>query len=290
MSVSRHVLVTGATGQQGGAVVRALLAKNHKVRGLTRKADSPATLRLREQGVEVVIGDLMDRAALENAARDVDAAYAMTSPFEVGTEEETQQGITLIEAAAAAGVGHLVLSSVANADQNTGIPHFDSKYRAEQHLASSGVPYTISAPVYFMENLLSPWMLPQVREGTMALAMPADRPLQQITLDDIGAFAVSLIERRDAVFGKRYDIAGDELTGARAAEILSTTSGRTIRFQSFSLDTLRQQSGDMATMFEWIDRVGYSADIRRLRHEFPEVGWHRFETWARQQEWRILDD
>ena len=135
------------------------------------------------------------------------------------------------------------------------IPHFDSKYRVELHLASSGVPYTISAPVYFMENLLSPWMLPQVREGIMAIAMPADRPLQQITLDDIGAFAVSLIERRDAVFGRRYDIAGDELTGARAAEILSTTSGRTIRFQSFSPDTLRQQSGDMATMFEWFDRV-----------------------------------
>ena len=117
----------------------------------------------------------------------------MTTPFEEGVERETTQGIAITEAAIAAGIGHLVYNSVASADRATSIPHFDSKYEVEKHIVSSGVPYTIIAPVYFMDNLVQLWTLPTLRQGKLASAMPATRPLQQISVADIGAFAAAVI-------------------------------------------------------------------------------------------------
>src|SRR5438067_11819567 len=228
MSQSRLVLVTGATGNQGGACVEALLTRGHRVRALTRNSASPAANRLRELGVEIAVGDFTDHDSLVRAARGVDAVYAMGTPFE-GSEKETAQGITVTDTAKAAGVAHLIYSSVASANRATGIPHFDSKYEVEKHLQASGVPYTIVAPVYFMENLLEPWLVPGLRQGKLAMALPARRSLQQVAVADIGAFVAAVIERGergDTVFGRRFDIAGDELTGEEAAATLSKVTGR----------------------------------------------------------------
>lgn len=289
MSTSKLVLVTGATGNQGGAVVQALLTQGHQVRALTRNAASPAAERLSKQGVEIAVGDFTDHHSLVRAARGVDALYTMSTPFEQGVEKETAQGIAMTDAAQAAGVGHLVYSSVASADRATGIPHFDSKYDVEKHIVSSGVSYTIIAPVYFMENLLQPWELPNLRQGKLAQAMPAAHLLQQIAVADIGAFAAAVIARRDTVFGQRIDIAGDELTGDEAAAILSKVTGREFRYEGFPPEALRAQSEDLALMYEWFDHTGYVADINGLRRDFPEVKWHDFEAWARKQDWSVLD-
>ena len=289
MSSSKLVLVTGATGNQGGAVVQALLNQGHRVRALTRNPASPAAKRLSEQGVQIAVGDFADHDSLVRAARGVDAVYAMTTPFEQGVEQETAQGIAMTDAAKAVGIGHLVYSSVASADRATGIPHFDSKYEVEKHIQSSGVPYTIIAPVFFMDNLLQPWILSGLHQGKLAMALPATHPLQQIAVADIGAFATAVIERRDTVLGRRFDIAGDELTGEEAAAILSRVTGREIRYEGFPPDVLRAQSEDMALMFEWFASTGYAADIDGLRRDFPEVEWHDFEAWARKQDWSVLD-
>lgn len=289
MSNLKLVLVTGATGSQGGSVVQALLDQGHQVRGMTRNADSPAADKLRLRGVEVVAGDFTDPDSLIRASSGVDAIFTMTTPFEKGVAAEIAQGIAITNAAKAAGVGHLVYSSVANADKGTGIPHFDSKYEVEKHIAASGVPYTIIAPVYFMENLTAPWSVSGLRQGNLALALPADLPLQQIAVQDIGAFATAIIARRETVFGHRYDIAGDEVSGEEIAAIFSETTGRSLQYQSFPPDALRAQSEDMALMFEWLNDSGYSADIPGLRRDFPEVGWHDFATWIGQQDWRVLD-
>jgi len=227
------VLVIGATGNQGGAVVQALLPKDHSIRTLTRKPDSPAAKRLTEQGVEVLKGDFSDPDSLLKAVSGVDTVYAMTTPFEAGAKAEVKQGIAIADAAKKAGVGHFIFGSVANADRNTGIPHFDSKFEVEKHVASLGIPYTISAPVFFMDNHLSPWFLPALKEGKLKLAMPADRKLQQVSVKNIGAFVAALVERRDEVFGKRIDIAGDELTGDESASILSKASGQEIKYEGF---------------------------------------------------------
>jgi uncharacterized protein YbjT (DUF2867 family) len=289
MSQSKLVLVIGATGKQGGAVVETLLTRGHRARALTRNSASPAANRLREQGVEIAVGDFTDHDSLVRAARGVDAVYAMSTPFEQGVEKETAQGITITDAAKAAGVAHLIFSSVASADRATGIPHFDSKYEVEKHIQASGVPYTIVAPVFFMENLLQPWMLPGLRQAKLAMALPASRSLQQIAVADIGAFVVAAIERGDTIFGRRFDIAGDELTGEEAAAILSKVTGHEVHYEELPPDVLRAQSEDMALMFEWFDSTGYAADIESLRRDFPGVKWHTFEEWAREQDWSVLD-
>ena len=289
MATSRLVLVTGATGKQGGAVVESLLTRGHQVRALTRNSVSPAANRLREHGVEITVGDFTDHDSLVRAARGADAVYAMSTPYEQGAEKETAQGITITDAVKAAGVAHLIYSSVASANRPTGIPHFDSKYTVEDRLKASGLPYTIVAPVFFMENLLQPWQLSNLRQGKLAMALPAGRSLQQITVADIGAFVAAVIERSDTVFGRRFDIAGDERTGEEAAAILSKATGREVHYEGFPPEVLRAQSEDLALMFEWFDSTGYTADIKSLRRDFPEVKWHTFEQWARQQDWSVLD-
>jgi uncharacterized protein YbjT (DUF2867 family) len=270
-------LVTGATGQQGGAVARLLLAQGHHVRALTRKADSPAANELRGRGAELAVGDFDDRASLERAMSGADAVYLMATPFGGGIEAEVRQGTTAADVARASGVGHLVYSSVSDADQRTGIPHFDSKYEIEQHVRGLGIPYTIIAPAYFMENI----DVSSVRQGRLALPLPARRKLQQTALADIAGFAALVLDRGEPFFGRRINIASDELSGHEMAAILSGVIGRNVAYVEVPLDGVRAGSEDLALMFAWFDRVGYSADIAALRSDYPEVGWQTFEAWAR---------
>jgi uncharacterized protein YbjT (DUF2867 family) len=289
MSNIRTILVSGATGQQGGAVARALAARGHRVKGLTRRPDSDAARRLAATGVEVVAGNLDDKASVVQAAKGVDTMYLMGNSYEAGIEAETRQGIIAADAARQAGIGHLIYGSVGDADRKTGIPHFDSKYLVEQHVAGLGIPYTISAPVAFMENTVAPWSIGGLKQGVYAAALPPARKLQQIAIDDIGHFVATLAERREQVFGKRFDIAGDELSGEEQARVLTEAIGRPIRFQELPIAAMRQQSEDAALMFEWFDRTGYSADIAALRRDFPEVGWHSYADWAKGFDWSVLD-
>ena len=288
MSKQLSVLVIGATGNQGGAVVRNLLPKGHRIRTLTRNPDSPRAKQLAEQGVEVLKGDFTDSDSLVQAATGMDTVFAMTTPLEAGVEAEAKHGIALADAVKQAGVGHLVFNSVASADRNTSIPHFDSKYKVEQHIASLKIPYTIVAPVVFMDNWFAPWFLPSIQEGTLKYAMPPDRPLQQIPVDNIGAFAAAMIERRDGVFGERFDIAGDELTGKETVAVVSKASGRDIGYEGFDPEFMRAENPDFAEMFSWLNKVGYSADIKNLHKDFPEVQWQSFQDWAQQQDWSVL--
>ncbi len=288
MTTKRSVLVTGATGQQGGAVAHALLARGHRVKALTRKPDGDAARRLAAAGAEVVAGDLSDTASVLKAATGVGTMFLMGNSYEGGVEEEARQGILAADAAKAAGVGHLIYSSVADANKKTGIPHFDSKSLVEKHVAGLGIPHTISAPVAFMENMVAPWSLAALRNGTHAFGMPPKRVLQLVALADIGAFVAALVERRERVFGKRFDFAGDELSGEDQVKILSQAIGRPINYEQSPLAAARQQSEDVALMFEWFDRVGYDVDIAALHRDFPEVPWHSFADWARKFDWSIL--
>ncbi|HTJ41180.1 MAG TPA: NmrA family NAD(P)-binding protein [Kofleriaceae bacterium] len=278
------VLVSGATGKQGGAVARRLLARGHAVRALTRKADSPAAQALASAGASIVAGSLDDRAALVRALDGADAMFAMSTPFEAGTGEETKQGTTAADAAKDAGA-YLVYTSVANADQKTGIPHFDSKYDVEQHIRSIGVRAAIVAPAYFMENL---WFgREQLAQGVYASPLTADRALAQIALEDIAAFSVLALEQPARFAGTRHDIGGDELSGTQECEVLARVAGRPFSYFQVPMEMIRARMGDDgAKMYEWFERVGYTVDRVALKRDFPEVGWHDFETWARAQDWR----
>ena len=288
MTTKRTVLVTGATGQQGGAVARTLLSRGHRVKALTRKPDSDAARRLASAGAVVEAGDLGDAASVVKAASGVDTLFLMGNSYEAGIEEETRQGIIAANAAKAAGVGHLIYSSVADADKKTGIPHFDSKYPVERHIAGLGIPYTISAPVAFMENFVTPRSVGALGQGVHAFPMPAKRVLQLVALADIGAFVAALAERREQVFGQRFDFAGDELSGEEQAKILSQAIGRPVNYQEIPITAIRQQNEDLALMAEWFDRVGYDVDVAGLHAAFPEVRWHSFTDWAREFDWSVL--
>jgi uncharacterized protein YbjT (DUF2867 family) len=283
------ILVSGATGQQGGALARVLLEKGHSVRAFVRRPDSPEAKELERSGAELAVGDFEDPPMIEKAARGMDAVFIVATPFEAGTEAETRHGIAAADAAKAAGAEHLVYSSVADADKGTGIPHFDSKREVEKHIEGLGIPYTIVAPVYFMDNLLAPWTIPQLREGRLPMALPASRTLQQIALSDIAAFTAVVMENREEFVDRRVDIASDELAGEEVVRVLRRLTGHEIDYVELPLEQVRQTMGeDGVRMFEWFDRVGYSADIETLRREHPEVGWHTFEEWATEQDWGAL--
>ena len=280
-----NVLVTGATGKQGGHLVDELVARGHSVRALTRKPESPAAAALAKRGVTIVTGDFEDQKGLERAARGVDTVFAMSTPYERGPETEIREGINILRAAVSAGVTHHVYTSVAGADRASGIPHFDSKFEVEKEIQRSGVPFTIVAPVFFMENFLADWMLAGIAKGSIAMALPATRRLQQIAVADIARFTALVIERRGNFLGKRIDIASDELTNTTAAAAISEAAGRPIAYTALPIDAVRQQNEDLARMLEWFDRVGYDADVIGLRELYPEVNWHRFSAWAREQHW-----
>ena len=168
---AKEVLVTGATGHQGGAVLRSLREKGIPVRALTRNPDKPEVRALVGHGTEVVRGDLDDKASLTRALEGVDSVYSVQEATE-DPESEVRRGVTLIEAATRQRLSLFVYSSVGSADRNTGIPHFDSKARIEERLRASGLPWVILRPVFFMENWLR--MREQIEEGALAMPIKPD--------------------------------------------------------------------------------------------------------------------
>jgi uncharacterized protein YbjT (DUF2867 family) len=273
----RNILVTGATGQQGGSLAKLLLQKKHKVYALTRNAQSSAAQDLRNRGSNIVKGDLDDSDSLKRAVKDVESVFLMGTPFEDGTEGEIRRGKMMANIAKENNIEHLVYSSVANADKNTGIPHFESKYKVEQHIKNLGIPYTIIGPTFFMENLLGPGL----EQGQLALPLSQSTTLQQSALENIAEFSALVLERRKPFLGKRIDIASDEVTGEQAAEILSNVLANKIRYVPIPLQQVYQANEDMARMYEWYEKIGTGIDIANLYQEYPEVDWLTFRDWAK---------
>jgi uncharacterized protein YbjT (DUF2867 family) len=279
------ILVTGATGQQGGAVGRALRARGHKVRALTRKPDGEAARALAARGVEVVRGDLDDAASLEKALAGVWGVFAVQNTWEAGVEREEHQGKRLAELARGAGVQHYVYTSVGSAHRRTGIPHFENKWRIEQTVRRLAFPsYAILRPVFFMENFQTPWLKPGLDEGKLMVAVRSDTPLQMIAVDDIGAYGLLVFEQAERFNGRELDIAGDEVTMPEAARILGEAMKRKVAFVPVPIEEVRKGSADAAAMYEWFDRVGYDVHIRSRSREcgIPPMS---LESWAAKTRW-----
>jgi len=223
------ISVTGATGQQGGAAARHLLAKGWNVRALTRDPSKPAAQALAAAGAEIVQADNDDRASLDRAMQGAYGAFSVQNFWlpGVGAGGEIRQGKNIADAAKAAGIEHFVYSSVGAAHRGMGQAHFASKWEIEQYIQSLGLPYTILRPVAFMDNYN--WQRAAITNGTFTgWGLRPDKGLQLIAADDIGAFAELVFAHPQDYLGKTLEIAGDELTEPQIAATFTRVIGRPV--------------------------------------------------------------
>lgn len=268
-SAGQTIAVVGATGQQGGATARALLAAGATVRGLTRNVDSDAAKALAAAGVEMVAADLADLSSVTTAFAGASRVFAMTTMTgPAGVDGEVEHGRVIADAAIAAGVSHVVYSSVGGAERHTGIPHFESKRRVEEYLDSLAVDATFIRPVFFMENLLGTAV--EGDEVVVRLPFPDGIPLQMVAVADVGKVAAAALLEPASVVGS-VEIAGDELTGTQIAEVFGRQAGLPGRYESLPMAVLDGDT-DMKAMFEWFGQpIAYQADREATRAIDPEV-------------------
>src|SRR6202045_5208195 len=279
MTSDRTILITGVTGNQGGAVAQALQGAGFYLRGLTRKPDGERAAALARQGVDVVKGDLDDEATLRRALTGAWGVFGVQNAGEAGVEREEAQGKRLATLAREAGVEHYVYTSVGSAHKRTGVPHFDNKWRIEETVRGLCFPsHVILRPVFFMENLLAPFSL---QGSTLAWALGPGTKLQMIAVEDIGWFGARAFTNA-ALNRREIDLAGDVRTMPEAAEILTEALGRPIAFAQAPIEQGRQYSKETALMLQWFERVGYSADIAGLEREFGRA-LTKLPDWARRQ-------
>ena len=282
----KTVLVTGATGRQGGAVIRHMLPKGWKLRALTRKPASHAATELAGQQVEVMQGDLEDAPSLDRACRGIYGIYSVQDFWSVGAKREVQQGKNLADAAKKAGVHHFVLSSVGGAERNTGIPHWESKWEIEKHIRQLALPATIFRPASFMEMYHILEVEVGILKGRLADPIRGNKAYQTIATDDIGAFVALAFERPKDFMGRELEIAGSELTNLEAAQVFSRVLGKPVKFRRLPLPIVRLVLGrESYAMFRWFNEEGYKADIAGLRNRYPEVHLHTLEEWLREEGW-----
>jgi uncharacterized protein YbjT (DUF2867 family) len=283
---AKTVLVTGATGRQGGSVIRHMLRRGWKLRALTFKADAAAVQRLANRGVEVVRGNLEDPASLERVTRGVYGIYSVQDFWSVGARREVLQGKNLADAAQKAGVQHFVYSSVGGAERASGIDHWESKWEIEKHIRRLGLPATILRPAAFMENYYLDKVEIAILKGKLVDPIRADKPYQTIAADDIGAFVALAFDRPTEFIGVELEIAGSELTNPEAAEVFSRVLDKRVRFQKLPLPIVRFALGkEFYQMFRWFNSSGFNANIPELRRRYPEVHLHTLEEWLRAEGW-----
>jgi len=282
----KTVLVTGATGRQGGGVIRHMLGKGWRLRALTRSPNARAAQELTRQGAEVVQGDLDDRTSLERAASGVHGVYSVQDFWSVGAKREVDQGKNLAEAAKKAGVEHFVYSSVGGAERNSGIDHWESKWEIEKHIRKLGLPATILRPAAFMENYYIDQVEIGILKGKLMDPIRADKPYQTIASEDIGAFAALAFERPKEFIGLELEIAGSELTNPEAAQVFSRVLGKPVKFRQLPMPMVRLLLGrEFYQMFRWFNEAGFKADIAELRRRYPEVHLQTLEEWLRSEGW-----
>ncbi|EPH45143.1 NmrA/HSCARG family protein [Streptomyces aurantiacus] len=260
MNSNKTVLVAGATGHQGGGAAQALLADGWNVRALIRDPDAAPARALAKAGATLVRGDLDDAESLARAAAGAHGVFSV-QPLAVTEEElatEVRRGIAMADAARAAGVTHLVYSSVDGAERSTGIDHFESKARIEEHITATFPMATILRPVFFMDNLL--WYADAADERVLELPVIPGRPMQMIAASDIGRIAAAVFAKPEAYLGARLAIAGDAISFEQVATTYQQVTGVPTRLMAQPIQD---------RMFEWFAKDGYRADIPALRADFP---------------------
>ncbi|KAF2138892.1 uncharacterized protein K452DRAFT_233582 [Aplosporella prunicola CBS 121167] len=299
----KAVLITGATGKQGGAVIDALLANHPKlftILAVTRNPTSASAARLaaKSAAITLVQGDLDDVPALFSAAaaasiEPIWGVYSVQVSHGKGvtSEGEIAQGKALIDEALKAGVSYFVYSSVERGgeerswDNETPIPHFQTKLHIERHLVEatkgSAMSWTILRPVAFMDNL-APGFPSKVFLTALRDTLGPNKSMQWVATADIGYFAAEALARPEEYKGKAVGLAGDELTFGQLSDAFERATGYAAGTTfSFLGSTLMYMVAEMGTMVRWFGDEGYSADIGACREKHPKM--MDFETWLREK-------
>jgi uncharacterized protein YbjT (DUF2867 family) len=277
------VLVVGAGGRFA-PIADLLLEHGHEVRATSRNPESPAAARLTELGAQIVSADYDSTDSLAAAAAGVDAVFAGGTAHHSGPEGEARHGANLAAAIGAAGTHHVVFVSGDGAAPNSPLPLFRAKWEVEEAIGATGLPHTILAPTYLMENLFNPWNIPALQAGIYPSPIAVDRPLQQAALADLLSLAALAIEQPDLFAGRRIAVASDELTAEQAAEAISQVIPRRLEPRQVPADQLPP---GIRFLFGWLESTGHQVDVKALQGELLEVGWHTYGAWAQEQRERF---
>jgi uncharacterized protein YbjT (DUF2867 family) len=289
----RIILVTGATGAQGGATARALLEAGVRVRVLTRSPETRAAKHLASAGAELIQGDMGDPASLCPAMRGVYGVFSVQVPDSGGTDAERRHGFALIEAARAANVRHFVHTSVCEAGRHLSFSRWDSgywwqkywtdKWDVEEAVRNADFAHwTVLKPAFMMDNFAQPkakHMFPHLKKGQIVTALLPSTRMQLVAADDVGAFACAALANPGRFDRANIDLAAEALTMQEVAATLSRTLHKGVSARSVS-----PQDAVGAGLFpgwvrsqEWTNEVGYRADIDALAAYgvplTPFAGW-----------------
>ncbi|MGW0436627.1 NmrA/HSCARG family protein [Micromonospora sp. NPDC003197] len=272
--MNKIVLVSGATGRQGGATARHLLARGWQVRALVRDPNAPAARELSRAGAELALGDLDAPDTLHTAVAGAYGVFGVT-PDNADPDQEVRRGRNLVDAAATANVEHFVFASVGAAERSS-VPVYRSKWAVEKHIRALGLPATMLRPVRFMENHTIPGLpFGGIVDGVLVHLFGPNTPVQLIAADDIGVFAAAAFSDPRRYLGQAIELAGDELTPTETVELIGRTLNRTLTYRQA---TAAEVGFSDAVVAEFTGEQGlWRADIPALREQHP--GLLDFPTW-----------
>lgn len=270
MTNDRIVVVAGATGRQGGAVVRHLLAAGWRVRALTRKPGSRSARQLVADGAEVLAADMSDPASLEPALHGAYGVHSVQNPMTAGLDGEIEQGKNIADAAAAAEIRHLVYGS-SGIGSPTGVAFWDTKLAIEDHLRELGLPLTVLRPTAFMELMTARDFFPPV---TVWQVMPKlvgpDRPIPWLCVDDLGAIVAAAFTDPDRFVGLDIKPAADLRSINECRDIWRRVTGRLPRRIPMPTPIFeRFVSTDLTAMWRWLHTNTVGASETETRRILP---------------------
>jgi uncharacterized protein YbjT (DUF2867 family) len=271
MQNSKTIFVTGATGNQGGAVVNSLINNGFKVKALTRNSSSPHARDLKKLDAEIIQGDLNDPGTFRNHIKGVDGIFAVLT-YENGIEREIEQGMNLVNLAREYEVKHFVYSSVIGADLHTGIPNWESKFKIENYIKQMNLPYTIIRPSSLFENFLIPPVKSRILKGKLASPVNKDVVQQFISSRDIGEISAAIFMDPGKYLGKTLVLAAEEMDMKKVAEIFSEVLGKEIKYQKLPMLITRLVMGkNLYKMFKWVNEndAVFLKDLEGFRKEYP---------------------